>query len=82
MQYLQSHYTTSFEICQGGKMSNWVKFKVGRAAKGFAFGEMATAAAAEETINRFDRYSLDNRAIFATMARPRAERSGGGPTRY
>lgn len=47
-------------------------------AKGFAFVEMATDAATQEAINRFDGYNLDDRAIVVNPARPREERPGGG----
>ena len=46
--------------------------------KGFAFVEMASDAATQEAINRFDGYTLDDRAIVVNEARPREERSGGG----
>jgi hypothetical protein len=45
-----------------------VLFKVVRAAKGFVFVEMATPAATEEVINRFDGYPLDNRLIVVNVA--------------
>ena len=50
--------------------------------KGFAFVEMATDEGTKEAINRFDGYSLDDRAIVVNEARPREERSGGGRRRY
>jgi RNA recognition motif-containing protein len=50
--------------------------------KGFAFVEMATDEGTTEAINRFNGYSLDNREIAVNEARPRADRSGGGPRRY
>ena len=50
--------------------------------KGFAFVEMATDAGTEEAINRFDGYSLDDRTIAVSVARPRQDRPGGGPRRY
>jgi cold-inducible RNA-binding protein len=46
--------------------------------KGFAFVEMASDAASQEAIDKFNGYSLDNRAIVVNEARPREERSGGG----
>jgi cold-inducible RNA-binding protein len=46
--------------------------------KGFAFVEMATDEGTQEAINRFDGYSLDDRAIVVNEARPREERSSGG----
>ena len=50
--------------------------------KGFAFVEMATDAGTEEAISRFDGYSLDDRNIAVTEARPRQDRPGGGSRRY
>src|SRR5512143_3795460 len=46
--------------------------------KGFGFVEMATEEAAQEAIKRFNGYSLDNRNLTVSEARPREERSGGG----
>lgn len=46
--------------------------------KGFGFVEMATEEGAQEAIKRFNGYSLDNRALNVSEARPREERSGGG----
>ncbi len=46
-------------------------------AKGFAFVEMATDAASEDAITRFNGHELDNNAIVVNVARPREERSGG-----
>jgi RNA recognition motif-containing protein len=50
--------------------------------KGFAFVEMATDAATEEAINRFNGHELDNRAMIVNAARTREERPGGGARRY
>ena len=50
--------------------------------KGFAFVEMADDTATEEAINRFNGYSLDDREIAVNEARPRVDRTGGGPRRY
>jgi len=47
-------------------------------AKGFAFVEMATDAATQDAISRLDGYSLDDRNIAVSVARPREDRSGGG----
>ena len=44
--------------------------------KGFGFVEMATEEAAQEAIQRFNGYSLDNRALTVNEARPRAEGTG------
>lgn len=51
-------------------------------AKGFAFVEMATDAASEEAIKKFDGYSMDDRTIVVNVARPREERPAGGGRRY
>ena len=50
-------------------------------AKGFAFVEMKTDEAAQEAISRLDGYSLDDRNIAVSVARPREDRSGGAPRR-
>jgi RNA recognition motif-containing protein len=44
--------------------------------KGFGFVEMATEEAAQEAIQRFNGYSLDNRALTVNEARPREEATG------
>lgn len=49
--------------------------------KGFAFVEMATQEAATEAINRFNGYSLDNRALTVSEARAREARSRSGSFR-
>ena len=46
--------------------------------KGFGFVEMNTEEQAQEAIKRFNGYSLDNRNLTVSEARPREERSGGG----
>lgn len=46
-------------------------------SKGFAFVEMSTEDEAKEAIKRFNGYSLDNRNLNVSEARPREERSGG-----
>lgn len=46
--------------------------------KGFGFVEMNTEELAQEAIKRFNGYSLDNRNLTVSEARPREERSGGG----
>jgi cold-inducible RNA-binding protein len=57
-------------------------------SKGFGFIEMATDEAAQEAIERYNGYSLDNRDLTVNIARPREERSGsrnnrgGGGRRY
>jgi hypothetical protein len=43
---------------------------------------MATDAGTEAAISRFDGYSLDERNIAVTEARPRQDRPGGGFRRY
>ena len=42
--------------------------------KGFGFVEMATERAAREAINRLDGYTLDERQIKVSEARPRDQR--------
>ncbi len=49
--------------------------------KGFAFVEMASDAATEEAINRFNGYSLQAREMVVNVARPREDRTGGGGRR-
>lgn len=46
-------------------------------SKGFGFVEMATDELAQEAIQRFNGYSLDNRALTVNEARPREERPAG-----
>jgi RNA recognition motif-containing protein len=47
-------------------------------SKGFSFVEMSTEEEAQEAIKRFNGYTLDNRSLNVSEARPREERSGGG----
>jgi RNA recognition motif-containing protein len=51
-------------------------------SKGFGFVEMSTDEAAQEAINRFDGYTLDNRQIAVNIARPREDRPSGGRGGY
>src|SRR5512146_859251 len=46
--------------------------------RGFAFVEMADAAAAQKAISLVNGKSLDNRALTVNEAKPQAPRSGGG----
>lgn len=49
--------------------------------RGFGFIEMATAAEAEDAMQKFDGYSLDNRSIRVDMAKEREPRQPGfGPS--
>lgn len=47
-------------------------------SKGFGFVEMVTEEAAQEAIQRFNGYTLDNRQLTVNEARPREDRGGGG----
>ena len=47
-------------------------------SKGFGFVEMETEQAAQEAIERFNNYELNQRNIVVNEARPPRERSGGG----
>jgi RNA recognition motif-containing protein len=51
-------------------------------SKGFGFVEMATEELAQEAIQRFNGYSMNNRPLTVNEARPREERpprrDGGG----
>ena len=50
--------------------------------KGFGFVEMATNEAAQQAIQRFNGYSLDEHTLVVNEARPREERSRGGSRPY
>jgi len=47
-------------------------------SKGFAFVEMSNQSEAEKAIKMFNGYSLDNRELRVSVARPREERSSSG----
>lgn len=47
-------------------------------SKGFAFVEMDSQANAQKAITMFKDYSMNDRQIAVSFARPREERSGGG----
>ncbi len=47
-------------------------------SKGFGFVEMETVEAAQEAIERFNNYELNQRNIIVNEARPPRERSSGG----
>ncbi len=47
-------------------------------SKGFAFVEMGSQSELQKAISMFNGYSLDQRQLAVSVARPREERSGGG----
>ena len=47
-------------------------------SRGFAFVEMTNAPEAEAAINALNGTELDGRALNVNLAKPKAERSGGG----
>jgi RNA recognition motif-containing protein len=47
-------------------------------SKGFAFVEMSSQSEVQKAISMFNGYSLDERQLAVSVARPREERSGGG----
>lgn len=51
-------------------------------SRGFGFVEMATSEEGEKAIEMFNKYSLENREIVVSMAKPRSSGIGSdGPTR-
>ena len=46
--------------------------------RGFAFVEMSSPTEVQKAIGMFNGYSLDERQLAVSVARPREERSGGG----
>ena len=47
-------------------------------SKGFAFVEMTTQSEAQKAISMFNGYTLDERQLTVSVARPREERGGSG----
>jgi cold-inducible RNA-binding protein len=47
-------------------------------SKGFAFVEMGSQSDLQKAISMFNGYTLDERQLAVSVARPREERSGGG----
>jgi RNA recognition motif-containing protein len=47
-------------------------------SKGFAFVEMGSQSEVQKAISMFNGYTLDERQLKVSAARPREERSGGG----
>jgi len=47
-------------------------------SKGFAFVEMGSQSEVQKAISMFNGYTLDERQLTVSVARPREERSGGG----
>lgn len=47
-------------------------------SKGFAFIEMSSQSESEKAITTFNTYTLDNRQIKVSIAKPREERPRGG----
>jgi len=55
-----------------------IKDRMTDTSKGFAFVQMNTQSEAEKAIALFDSYSLDNRQIRVSVARPREASDKGG----
>jgi RNA recognition motif-containing protein len=51
-------------------------------SKGFAFVEMGSQSELQKAISMFNGYTLDERQLAVSVARPREERSGGGGGGY
>jgi RNA recognition motif-containing protein len=47
-------------------------------SRGFGFAEVATAAAADEAIRRFNGHALGGRTLKVEISKPSAPRGGGG----
>ena len=47
-------------------------------SKGFAFVEMGSQTEVQKAISMFNGYTLDERQLAVSVARPREERGGGG----
>jgi len=47
-------------------------------SKGFAFVEMGSPSEVQKAISMFNGYTLDERQLMVTVARPREERNRGG----
>ena len=54
-----------------------IKDRYSGRSKGFAFVEMGTQSEAEKAISMFNGYSLAERELKVSAAKPREERSGG-----
>jgi RNA recognition motif-containing protein len=50
-------------------------------SKGFAFVEMASQSEVQKAITMFNGYTLDDRQLTVSIARPREERGGSGQKR-
>jgi len=50
-------------------------------SKGFAFVEMTTQSDAQKAISMFNGYTMDERQLTVSVARPREERGGSGQKR-
>ena len=79
-----SYATTEVELrnlfAQAGTIASvdMIKDRYTGDSKGFAFIEMSTQAEAEKAIQMYNGYSLGNRELRVSMARPREERPQGG----
>jgi len=79
-----SYNTTEDDIralfAQAGDVSSvaLIKDRTTGMSKGFAFVEMSSQANAQKAITMFNDYSLNERQLAVSFARPREERGGGG----
>jgi RNA recognition motif-containing protein len=72
---------THFEQCGTVTSAEVVTDRDSSQSRGFGFVEMATEAEAKEAIAKLNDQPLDGRRLRVDMAKPRAERSGGGRDR-
>lgn len=69
--------TETFSECGSVQSAKVIMDRDSGRSKGFAFVEMSTDAEAAESINRFNGFSIDGRAINVSEAKPQAPRDGG-----
>ncbi len=55
-----------------------IKDRMTGTSKGFAFVEMSTAAEAQNAIQKFNGYKINNRELRVSIARPREDSGSGG----
>jgi cold-inducible RNA-binding protein len=65
---------------QAGTVSSvaLIKDRTTGMSKGFAFIEMDSQASAQKAISMFNDYTINERQLAVSFARPREERGGGG----
>ena len=80
LSYTTTEQTLRELFMQAGAVASvaLIKEPGSQRSKGFAFVEMSSQSEVQKAISMFNGYTLDERKMAVSVARPREEHSGGG----